>query len=282
MVVLLIVTFNVAIVATFSIVDAKRDPTIHNALIRYNYSAEEWTAKYTGFVQRVHACFPKSDPALPRSSGHTRLESKRLLCIDLTAGGSSSGSGGGADGEGDGMRARTGDQDKWEQLTSFLDLDGIDDHARLKRLVRTPFPQTDVFVLTFGAQALRQFKYLVARAFKLPTLLMIVAALSFWPLVSVSSYDQCTRSCRAAAGGAGDRPLPGIAEAALVADGGARMMKGWRNWWTDPATCSCYDAATGVVAHPSVPRLHPANDWRWSVPEIRKPLPARESARSHC
>ena len=89
---------------------------------------------------------------------------------------------------------------------------------------------------------------------------------------------------QSAGGGAGAAlatPLPGIAAAAQVADGGVRMMKGWRNWWSDPSSCSCYDAATGVVVATAVPRLHPADDWRWPVLKQSTTHPHRECACEH-
>eukprot|EP00729_Bicosta_minor_P008110 gene8110-20140_t len=240
----------------------------------YTFTEETWTEKYVDFVTRVNEFFPKIHPVLrlrekeedDEGSGDFEYENRRLLTIDLTS------------------TSSTG-HDKWEQLTAFLDIDNPfpllqqpSTSPAVAAVASSPaapssatgslssppprrefpsFPRTDVFVLTFGAQAFQQFKYLAARIATPAMGVLLLAALFFWPLASVSSYDQCTRSCRAAAGSSSSSsataatPLPGIAEAAEVADGGTRELKGWRNWWTDPSTCTCYEVSSGQVVDDS-------------------------------
>ena len=142
----------------------------------YTFTEEIWTEKYVDFVTRVNEFFPKIHPVLrlrekeedDEGSGDFEYENRRLLTIDLTS------------------TSSTG-HDKWEQLTAFLDIDNpfpllqqpstspaVAAVASLPaapssatgslsspppRRVFPSFPRTDVFVLTFGAQAFQYVHY---------------------------------------------------------------------------------------------------------------------------
>ena len=207
----------------------------------HTLSAAAWAAQYDAHNTAVRAFFAE----LAQKEAGPERGTTRLLEMDITAG------------------------QGWETLLPFLCL--ADDRGA----ARTVFPHADVFVVSFIHQVWWQCKNAALHCWPRGVLARAVAVaaaalvLLLLPLSPIADFGQCRRKCRIAYGGGGS--LSGVAVGAPY-PGANASVAGTRNVLR-PSTCTCVATPSGAVLTTSLARQYVADDWRWPVRFVSRPLP---------